>query len=60
MNESSKIVKSIYNNIDKEDLGHISEESIEKIVVEIRRKGEEKIFSDVVPIVENYFNEKNK
>jgi hypothetical protein len=60
MNETDKLVKSIYDNVDKVDLEHTSKETIEKIVIEIRRKGEEKLISDVLPIVENFLNEKNK
>ncbi len=60
MNETDKLVKSIYDNLDKVDLEHTSKETIEKIVIEIRRKGEEKLISDVLPIVENFLNEKNK
>lgn len=60
MNETDKLVKSIYDNLDKVDLEHTSKETIEKIVIEIRRKGDEKLISDVLPIVENFLNEKNK
>ena len=60
MSETNKIVESIYQNIDKPDLEHTCRETIEKIVVEIKRKGEEKLISDVVPIVENFLVEKNK
>ena len=60
MKETDKIVDSIFNNIDKTELKHTSRQTIEKIVVEIRRKGEEKLISDVMPIVENFFVEKNK
>ena len=60
MSETNKIVESIYQNIDKSDLEHTCRETIEKIVVEIKRKGEEKLISDVVPIVENFLDEKNK
>lgn len=60
MNETDKIVESIYENIEKIDLEHTSRDTIEKIVVEIKRKGEEKLMSDVVPIVENFLVEKNK
>ena len=60
MKETEKILDSIFNNIDKTELKHTSRQTIEKIVVEIRRKGEEKLISDVMPIVENFFVEKNK
>lgn len=60
MKETDKIVDSIFNNIDKTELKHTSRQTIEKIVVEIRRKGEEKLISDVMPIVENFLMEKNK
>ena len=60
MNETDKIVESIYENIEKIDLEYTSRDTIEKIVVEIKRKGEEKLMSDVVPIVENFLVEKNK
>ena len=60
MNETDKIVKSIYDNIEKKDLECTSKETIEKIVIEIKRKGEEKLISDVLPIVENFMIEKNK
>jgi hypothetical protein len=60
MKETDKIVDSIFNNIDKTELKHTSRQTIEKIVVEIRRKGEEKLISDVMPIVENFLIEKNK
>lgn len=60
MKETDKIVDSIFNNIDKTELKHTSRQTIEKIVVEIRRKGEEKLISDVMPIVENFLVEKNK
>ena len=60
MNETDKIVKSIYDNIEKKDLEYTSKETIEKIVIEIKRKGEEKLISDVLPIVENFMIEKNK
>ena len=60
MSETDKIVESIYQNIDKTDLEHTSKETIKKIVVEIKRKGEEKLMSDVVPIVQNFLVEKNK
>ena len=60
MKETDKIVDSIFNNIDKTELKHTSRRTIEKIVVEIRRKGEEKLISDVMPIVENFLVEKNK
>ena len=60
MSETEKIVKSIYDNIEKKDLEHTSKETIEKIVTEIRRKGEEKLISDVLPIVENFLTEKNR
>ena len=60
MNETDKIVKSIYDNIEKKDLEYTSKETIEKIIIEIKRKGEEKLISDVLPIVENFMIEKNK
>ena len=59
MSETDKIVQSIYDNIEKKNLEHTSKETIKKIVVEIKRKGE-KLMSDVVPIVENFLVEKNK
>ena len=60
MNETDKIVKSIYDNIEKKDLEYTSKETIEKIVIELKRKGEEKLISDVLPIVESFMIEKNK
>lgn len=60
MNETEKIVKSIYDNIEKKDLEYTSKETIEKIVNEIKRKGDEKLISDVLPIVENFLIEKNR
>ncbi len=60
MNETDKIVQSIYDNIEKKNLEYTSKETINKIVSEIKRKGDEKLISDVLPIVENFLIEKNK
>ena len=60
MNETEKIVKSIYDNIEKDNLKNTSKNTIEKIVREIKRKGKDKIISDALPVIINFLNERNR
>ena len=58
MNETEKIVKSIYDNIDKDNLKNTSKNTIEKIVREIKRKGKDKVISDALPVIINFLNDR--
>lgn len=60
MNETEKIVKSIYDNIEKDNLKNTSKETIEKIVRQIRRIGKDKVISDALPVIINFLNDRNR
>lgn len=60
MNETEKIVKSIYDNIEKDNLKNTSKNTIEKIVREIKRKGKDKVISDALPVIINFLNDRDR